>query len=631
MDFKDLLQTTSQIFEAGIAITAFSLFIRSLTFNLKDRVSRAFALILFTVIIVYSGEALSSSFTPNEGLDFWLKFQWIGIVIFPAAFLNFSDALMETTGQPSRGRRDKIVKGGFVISLIFLILLISGHLTGPLRLDQIPHLVRTNITYWFSLFYLLASLFSGWTIWRAFKRTRIKISARRMGYLMSSAFILIIGTYPYMQIGTNFAQDNPLIFTGLATLGNLLVFFFLILMAYAVAFFGVSWPDRIVRSRLLKWLIRGPLTVFVVLTLMTSIYKATINVGLNIIAVPIITIITVVIFEHAITILFPFFERLVIHRGTEVENIDLLQNLGERLITSIDLKQFLDAVLAAACDQFQVNTGFVAAFDQDVVEYIVQTGEQKLVEDLASDDLFSEKAEMLAREKRGDVISWGNFWLFSLHDQQGNLIGMLGVQKGEDESPTEIQINALSSLGERAGQAIEDRFLQNQVFSALQDLEPKINRIQNLRAATRFDPRELALPEDEINISKDFYQIVKDALSHYWGGPKLTGSPLMKLEVVQEAMKDNEGNTVNALRSILKNAIENVRPEGERRFTGEWILFNILEMKFLEGRKVREIAMRLAMSEADLYRKQRIAIQEVSKSVLELERKAKDENGNNQK
>ncbi len=37
-----------------------------------------------------------------------------------------------------------------------------------------------------------------------------------------------------------------------------------------------------------------------------------------------------------------------------------------------------------------------------------------------------------------------------------------------------------------------------------------------------------------------------------------------------------------------------------------WILYNILEMKFLEGKKVREVAMRLAMSEADLYRKQRV-------------------------
>jgi len=64
-------------------------------------------------------------------------------------------------------------------------------------------------------------------------------------------------------------------------------------------------------------------------------------------------------------------------------------------------------------------------------------------------------------------------------------------------------------------------------------------------------------------------------------------------------------------------------PEGERRFTAEWILYNILEMKFLEGRKVREIAMRLAMSEADLYRKQRVALEAVTKAILDMEEQAR--------
>jgi hypothetical protein len=42
-------------------------------------------------------------------------------------------------------------------------------------------------------------------------------------------------------------------------------------------------------------------------------------------------------------------------------------------------------------------------------------------------------------------------------------------------------------------------------------------------------------------------------------------------------------------------------------------------MKFLEGRKVREIALRLALSEADLYRKQRVAVEAVARAILEME------------
>ena len=65
--------------------------------------------------------------------------------------------------------------------------------------------------------------------------------------------------------------------------------------------------------------------------------------------------------------------------------------------------------------------------------------------------------------------------------------------------------------------------------------------------------------------------------------------------------------------------VDRVRPEGERRFTTEWILYNILEMKFIEGRKVREVASRLAMSEADLYRKQRVAVESVARAIAEME------------
>jgi hypothetical protein len=63
------------------------------------------------------------------------------------------------------------------------------------------------------------------------------------------------------------------------------------------------------------------------------------------------------------------------------------------------------------------------------------------------------------------------------------------------------------------------------------------------------------------------------------------------------------------------------------------MLYNILEMKFLQGRKVRDIAMRLAMSEADLYRKQRVAIEAVTNAVTDMEREAvaNEEVKNNEK
>ena len=103
----------------------------------------------------------------------------------------------------------------------------------------------------------------------------------------------------------------------------------------------------------------------------------------------------------------------------------------------------------------------------------------------------------------------------------------------------------------------------------------------------------------------------------------MTESPLLDLQVVQESLQDHDNLPVNALRNILRTAVEQVRPSGDRKFTSEWTLYNILEMKFLEGRKVKEIAKRLAVSEADLYRKQRVAIEAVANSIIEMEMKAR--------
>lgn len=45
----------------------------------------------------------------------------------------------------------------------------------------------------------------------------------------------------------------------------------------------------------------------------------------------------------------------------------------------------------------------------------------------------------------------------------------------------------------------------------------------------------------------------------------------------------------------------------------------------MEGRKVREVALRLAMSEADLYRKQRVAIEAVANAIIRMEKEVNQE------
>ena len=57
------IQTVNQILTAGIAITAFSLFLYALSFNLRDRVARSFAVILLGVVVVFHATETPSTFT----------------------------------------------------------------------------------------------------------------------------------------------------------------------------------------------------------------------------------------------------------------------------------------------------------------------------------------------------------------------------------------------------------------------------------------------------------------------------------------------------------------------------------------------------------------------------------------
>ena len=56
----------------------------------------------------------------------------------------------------------------------------------------------------------------------------------------------------------------------------------------------------------------------------------------------------------------------------------------------------------------------------------------------------------------------------------------------------------------------------------------------------------------------------------------------------------------------------------------EWTLYNIVDLRFIQGYKVRDVAKRLVMSEADLYRKQRLAIEEVARVLADMERAVRE-------
>jgi hypothetical protein len=307
--------------------------------------------------------------------------------------------------------------------------------------------------------------------------------------------------------------------------------------------------------------------------------------------------------------------------------IEWIQDLSNRLLTTTDLRQFLENVLTALCDLLRVGSAFVAVFDDGSPHLEVVCGSLEPVEPpVLPPEVWQESASAASKERvierHGALFVWDGFWLVPLHEQgQGNgLLGMVGMAARSSEPDlTEEELLGMESLLAQIAAALDDRRLQQGIFTALESIIPEIEDIQRRRGVVRYVGEEALKGLSDVG-DEEFRGWVRDALRHYWGGPKLVKSPLLELSVVERAAVENGVPVIQGLRSVLRQAIEGLRPGGERQMTTpEWVLYNILELKFLQGRKVREVARRLAMSEADLYRKQRVAIEAVARSLADME------------
>lgn len=628
--WASIFQTISQILTAGVAITALSLLLFALAYNLREGVVRAFIMILMCVVVVYTAEAIASVSTQPVIIDISLKIKWAGIICLPATYLHFADSLLTLTGRPSRGRRLWTVRIVYIFSLFLFFLIPLNILVGPYVESSLPapHLERTQFTNLFALYYVGVMIVAGSILFRAYQRTVTKTSRRRMIYLLTGATVAAIGIFPYLLFGSGLFTQIPTLFWVIVSLGDLMVGGFLVIMAYSVAFFGVTWPDRLVKSRLFKWFLRGPFTASVVLATTTIIRRF----GLlwddpyNPF-VPIFMVAMILLMEYVITLLAPFWERLLFY-GSDRKEIIQIQSLEDHLLTRSDLHQFLEIVTATICDLLQVKGAFIAMMQDGGLEMLTVAGDNAAFKDIESSDEVLELTLENGTTSHENFLNWSGHLLIPLvYDDQENgkvLLGLCGFPWDETRQMEVEHIQSINLLIYRVGIALRDWQMQQQVLDSMKSLHPQVALIQQLRAASSYNKTRVLL--DEANLpEEDFVDWVKDALSHYWGGPKLTESPLLGLRIVQSAIDDYDGSPTNALRAILKSAIENIKPEGERRFTAEWILYNILELKFLEGRKVREVASRLAMSEADLYRKQKVALEAVSKTIVGMELAAREE------
>ena len=623
LDLTGIFETVYQILAAGVAITAVALMMYATSFNIRDRLVQTYILLLACVVLIYVGEAMASVSNTPTYVEFLLQMKWVGLVMLPAVYLHFSDALLTLTGRPSRGRRRTVVLVIYILSVVMAVLIPFGITVGGLAPEQAPgpYLERNTITFYFGIFYILVMLMVSYNMLRVVRRSATRTSQRRLFYLMAGAAAPALTSILFLFHGNLTLASHPDFFWLVSIVASVITGFFLIVMAYVVSYFGLNWTERAVKSRLLRWMLRGPFVAAIVLGMTTIVRRFGESQGVpNFFLVPVVMVAGFLVLEYAITLASPYLEKAFFW-GEDRADLEVIQSLQDRMLTGKDLDQFLEMVSASICDRLQVKAGFIAVLEGGKIDRVIQTGDKKTLTSLNLDDSILQEIDNQANEE-AEFQSLGDLYVARLEYANGSgnkiLLGLCGFLKYDPDLLEEEDLKAVRLLIDRATIALKDRAYQQQVLRSITSLQLEVDYIQDLRASASYNQQRIYNSENR-SIPVEMTEWVKDALTHYWGGPKLTNNPLMNLKVVETASEANEGNRVNALRSIIKEAIEKIRPEGERKFTSDWLLYNILDLKFLQGKKVREVARKLSVSEADLYRKQKVALESVAQVIADME------------
>ena len=635
------LATFNRFLVVAEVISAASLLLYSLTFNLRDRVARSWNVLLAAVAIVSLCDVASGVVQSEAAAEVWVRLQWLGIALIPGATLHLSDALLATTGQPSRGRRRWAVRGTYAAGLLAAaVAWTSDFLVGRVvRSVSIVRMTAGPLFPWFTAAFAVLAVWSLVNAGRAYLRCLTPTTRRRMGYLLLALPVILLGVFPYLLLtSSDELRVNPLLFWVVATGSNFLLTAALVLGAYCVGFFGAPQPDRVVKSRMLQWILRGPVVAWAVVAAYVFVNWLERRFGIDgMLWLPVAMVGVLLLAQFSITVVRLPLERWLFYGGSaDRYDVQRVQHLSERLLTAADLRQFLESVLAASCDTLRITSGFVMQLGERGAELQVQVGSQQLPAAAAADAraaLGNGSAAGYQPANLQGIFHWGEYWLLPLREPaveeeldgaQPELLGMLGLHVGlAPQVPEEAVLATLLVLASRAAEALQDRRRQQQLFQSLDVLVPQVESIQRLRAAAAYNGAA-ALASGRLIDNPDVFQWVKDALVHYWGGPKLTSNPLLALRVVKQALQGDE-NPAEALRGVLRDAIEYVRPAGQRKYTGDWLLYNILELRFVQRRKSSEVARQLSVSEADLFRKQRVAVEQVARKIAEMEAHAPDQ------
>ncbi len=636
------LRVGNLVFSSANVIVAFSLLAYIASHNLRSPVARAFCALITFVLIVFAGDVILASVDTLDSAAFWLRLQWLGIAFVPAAYLHLSDSLLRTTGAASPWRRAAVAAAYVLGAISFALAALTQWVvrdTDSVITSATYHIFHLHAgpLFWaFAVYYFAATFLGLLNIQRARNRCLTSTSRRRMAYLALAFAAPGIGVFPYLLSATMSQRIPVNALLGLTLVGNMAVALMTIVMGYTVAYQGVLLPDRVIKHSLIHYLLRGPMVATATLVLILVIPSVERILGIKRDTVLIFAIVvSSVLFQVVIILAKPAIDRLIYRRDRA--EITWIQELDRRLLTSTDLEQILENVLVALCDLLRTRSGFIITMQDEALRLQVFCGPREPAAAFLRRALPSDLVAWVEQSRRGpelvgsDLVLRDGRVLLPLRSRDGKAtLGILGIEVWAAPAPlTPPQLAEVEGLVRRAEAALDDTRLQQEVFSALRRMEPEIEQLHSWGSTPRYaHGRPLAGLEASPLYAPDFLALVRDALSHYWGGPKLSRSPLLRLNVVRAALAANDGVPAKALRAVLRESIERLRPSSVPSLTAnEWVVYNILDYRYLRGDRIRDIAAHLAMSESDFYRKQRIAIDEVARALTAMEEESRRSSG----
>jgi hypothetical protein len=622
-----ILQTANEILTSATVIIAVSLLLYNLTRNLRNRVARSSSIVLACVTFPYLCDTFLSLNPSAAVYESVTRLQWIGIAFVPSAMFHLSDALLETTGMPSRGRRRRIVRILYLFSATFLAAAaLTDVLINPVVIGSRVSVRAGGMFGLYLIFFLVLNIVVLINLRRARQRCLTRSTRRRMGYLQLAILTPTIGLFPFSVL-LNPGQEFSLSVLLTVNIANIVVIVMLIFLSYPLSFFGSNTPDRVVKTELLRFLLRGPGTGLLALATIILTNNATRILSLpSEDFMPFAVVGVVLLWQWTIALAMPRLEAALIYPGEDNEQVSHLQRISERMMTRHDMQQHLEATLSACCDLLRTSVAMVISVRDDDLEIVQAVG----VASKTQDALKKQSAELIALlntasdgHEQATFQTWQTYQaiaLYNRHTGNGPLPrGLLLVETTPNQLPSDDgQWKTLYQYVEYAEQALDDMAVQTEIMAALEGLIPQISVVRrDDDIEYRQNKLVTRLPDKE-----EVYEQLHAALRDYWGGPGITRSRLLDLKIVENALGAT-GSPVKALRQVLQEAIEAHRPPGERAWASpEWKLYNIIDLRFVEGKTVKEVARRLVMSEGDLYRKQAIAIQTIADTLLDMENHA---------